>query len=95
MACNKSLPKGASCGRDGLHAQHFLESISGVDAAIATKNLDALTPVVNLWLQGLCPRGLAKFIASAPLIKSDNSIHCGLATISVKNCHKMSSGRHG
>ncbi|XP_021989397.1 uncharacterized protein LOC110885960 [Helianthus annuus] len=75
--CVKSFPKGTSCGRDGLRAQHLLDALSGEGLATASGLLTAITEVVNLWLEGLCPKVLADFVASAPLtplLKPDNGI---------------------
>ena len=48
----KSFPKGTSCGRDGLRAQHILYALCGEGSAIAKDHLRAITSVVNLWLGG-------------------------------------------
>ncbi|KAJ0482044.1 hypothetical protein HanRHA438_Chr13g0607711 [Helianthus annuus] len=64
--CVKSFPKGTSCGRDGLRAQHLLDALSGEGSATASGLLTAITKVVNLWLGGLCPKVLADFVALAP-----------------------------
>ncbi|KAI3721949.1 hypothetical protein L2E82_32969 [Cichorium intybus] len=77
LGCIKSFPKGTSCGRDGLRAQHILDALCGEGSALATDLLRAITTVVNLWLGGRCPSVLAEFVASAPLtplIKPDNGI---------------------
>ena len=77
LACVKSFPKGTSCGRDGLRAQHILDALCGEGSAVATDLLRAITAVVNLWLGGRCPKSLAEFVASAPLtplLKPDNGI---------------------
>ncbi|KAF5801740.1 hypothetical protein HanXRQr2_Chr06g0251571 [Helianthus annuus] len=50
LCCIKSFPKGTSCGRDGLRAQHILDAFCGEGSAIATDLLCAITAVVNLWL---------------------------------------------
>ncbi|XP_026438312.1 uncharacterized protein LOC113336844 [Papaver somniferum] len=63
----KSFPKGTSCGRDGLRAQHLLDAMSGAANAVADELLSSLTKVVNLWLAGRCPSALGEYIASAPL----------------------------
>jgi hypothetical protein len=63
----QSVPKGTSCGRDGLRAQHLLDVMCGEGSPVARDLLDAITPVVNLWLGGRCPIGLSEFVASAPL----------------------------
>lgn len=63
----KSFPKGTSCGRDDLHAQHFLDALSGSAAAVADDLLASITVIVNLLLAGKCPPLLGEFIASAPL----------------------------
>ncbi|KAK2402907.1 hypothetical protein QL285_052393 [Trifolium repens] len=73
---NRSL-KGTSCGRDGLRAQHLLDALCGEGSAVARDLLDAITPVVNLWLGGRCPKRLSEFVASAPLtplLKPDGGI---------------------
>ncbi|XP_076951801.1 uncharacterized protein LOC143625320 [Bidens hawaiensis] len=77
LGCIKSFPKGTSCGRDGLRAQHILDALCGEGSAIATDLICAITAVVNLWLGGRCPSTLAGFVASAPLtplLKPDNGI---------------------
>lgn len=63
----KSFPKGTSCGRDGLRAQHLLDAMSGVGAAVADEFLKSITSVVNLWLSGKFPPILGNLVASAPL----------------------------
>lgn len=73
----KSFPKGTSCGRDGLRAQHILDALCGEGSIVAMDLLRAITPVVNLWLGGRCPLSLAEFVASAPLtplLKPDSGI---------------------
>ncbi|XP_026456110.1 uncharacterized protein LOC113357059 isoform X3 [Papaver somniferum] len=50
LAALKSFPKGTSCGRDGLRAQHLLDAMSGAGAAISDELLLSITGVVNLWL---------------------------------------------
>ncbi|KAL6499220.1 hypothetical protein OROHE_026248 [Orobanche hederae] len=82
LGCVKSFPKGTSCGRDGLRAQHILDALCGEGSAIATDLLHAITAVVNLWLGGRCPLSLAEFVASAPLtplLKPDkrDQTYCG------------------
>ncbi|KAL6583854.1 hypothetical protein OROMI_003143 [Orobanche minor] len=77
LHCIKSFPKGTSCGRDGLRAQHILDALCGEGSAVATDLLHAITKVVNLWLGGMCPSSLSEFVASAPLtplLKPDNGI---------------------
>ncbi|GJS27562.1 putative reverse transcriptase domain-containing protein [Tanacetum coccineum] len=73
----QSFPKGTSCGRDGLRAQHILDALCGEGSAIAVGLLKAISVVVNLLLEGRCPKVLAEFVASAPLtplLKPDNGI---------------------
>lgn len=73
----QSFPKGTSCGRDGLRAQHLLDAMCGEGSATASGLASAITDVVNLWLGGNCPKVLAEFVASAPLtplLKPDNGI---------------------
>ncbi|GJV86422.1 putative reverse transcriptase domain-containing protein [Tanacetum coccineum] len=77
LGCIKSFPKGTSCGRDGLRAQHILDALCGEGSATATSLIKAITLVINLWLAGRCPPILAEFVASAPftpLLKPDNGI---------------------
>ncbi|GJR77916.1 putative reverse transcriptase domain-containing protein [Tanacetum coccineum] len=73
----QSFPKGTSCGRDRLRAQHILDALCGEGSAIAVGLLKAISVVVNLLLEGRCPKVLAEFVASAPLtplLKPDNGI---------------------
>ena len=63
----KSFPRGSSCGRDGLRAQHLMDCLSGAAVAISDELVDAITHVVNLFLEGKCPKVLGEYIASAPL----------------------------
>ena len=77
FGCIKSFPKGTSCGRDGLRAQHILDALCGEGSPTFADLLKAITSVVNLWLAGRCPPVLAEFVASAPLtplLKPDNGI---------------------
>ncbi|GKE20519.1 hypothetical protein Tco_1432031 [Tanacetum coccineum] len=62
-----SFPKGTSCGRDGLRAQHLRDILGGAASAVADDLLGSITGVVNLFLSGKCPSQLGEFIASAPL----------------------------
>nr|GEX35433.1 putative reverse transcriptase domain-containing protein [Tanacetum cinerariifolium] len=52
FSCIKSFPKGTSCGRDGLRAQHILDELCGEGSATATDLLKVITSIVNLWLAG-------------------------------------------
>ncbi|KAL5722078.1 hypothetical protein ACHQM5_005643 [Ranunculus cassubicifolius] len=63
----RSFPKGTSCGRDGLRAQHLLDSISGAASIIADDLCASIAAVVNLFLEGKCPGHLGEYVASAPL----------------------------
>ena len=63
----KSFPRGTSCGRDGFRAQHLLDCLSGAAIAISDELVSSITQVVNLFLEGKCPRMLGEYIASAPL----------------------------
>lgn len=74
----KSSRKGTSCRRDGLHAQHLLDSMSGVTVAITTNLMDALTFIVFPWLKGKCSHVLVDFLTSdpfTPFLKINNNIH--------------------
>ncbi|GJV30569.1 putative reverse transcriptase domain-containing protein [Tanacetum coccineum] len=75
LGCIQSFPKGTSCGRDGLRAQHILDALYGEGSAIAVGLLKAISVVANLLLEGRCPKVLEEFVASAPLtslFKLDN-----------------------
>ncbi|GKF51239.1 hypothetical protein Tco_0147706, partial [Tanacetum coccineum] len=63
----KSFPRGTSCGRDGLRAQHLMDCLSGAAVAISDELVSSITQVVNLFLEGKCPMLLGEYIASAPL----------------------------
>ncbi|KAL6515426.1 hypothetical protein OROHE_018460 [Orobanche hederae] len=63
----RSFPRGTSCGRDGLRAQHLVDAFSGAAAAVADDLLASITGVVNLWLAGKYPGVFGELIASAPL----------------------------
>ncbi|GJZ71648.1 hypothetical protein Tco_0635499 [Tanacetum coccineum] len=56
----KSFPRGTSCGRDGLHAQHLMDCLSGVAVAISNKLVSSITQVVNLFLDGKCPQQVGR-----------------------------------
>ncbi|GKA66801.1 reverse transcriptase domain-containing protein, partial [Tanacetum coccineum] len=74
----KSFPRGTSCGRDGLRAQHLIDCLSGSVVAISDKLVSSITQVVNLFLDGSCPKMLGEYIASAPLtplVKPSGGIH--------------------
>ncbi|KAC9715903.1 hypothetical protein E3N88_45346 [Mikania micrantha] len=77
LKCIRSFPKGTSCGRDGMRAQHLLDAVGGEGSITSSGLLASITEVVNLWLGGSCPKVLAKFVASAPLtplLKPDKGI---------------------
>ncbi|KAD3068125.1 hypothetical protein E3N88_36005 [Mikania micrantha] len=77
LKCIRSFPKGTSCGRDGMRAQHLLDAVGGDDSVTSSGLLASITEVVNLWLGGSCPKVLAEFVASAPLtplLKPDKGI---------------------
>nr|GEV06402.1 hypothetical protein [Tanacetum cinerariifolium] len=60
----KSFLRCTSCGRDGLCAQHLM--------AISDELISSITHVVNLFIDGKCPKMLGEYIASAsltPLVK--------------------------
>nr|GEU54181.1 hypothetical protein [Tanacetum cinerariifolium] len=77
FGCIKSFPKGTSCRRHGLRAQHILDALCGEASATSTDLLKFITSIVNLWLARRCSPILAEFVASAPLtplLKTDNEI---------------------
>ncbi|XP_026419982.1 uncharacterized protein LOC113315959 [Papaver somniferum] len=63
----KSFPRGTSCGRDGLRAQHLIDALGGAAAAVSDEIVTSITELVNIWLARGCPQVLGEFIASAPL----------------------------
>ncbi|GJZ14242.1 hypothetical protein Tco_0549472 [Tanacetum coccineum] len=63
----KSFPRGTSCGRDGLRAQHLMDCLSGAAVAISDELVSSITQVVNLFFEGKCPMMLGEYISSAPL----------------------------
>ncbi|GJX01403.1 hypothetical protein Tco_0185316 [Tanacetum coccineum] len=81
----KSFPRGTSCGWDRLRAQHLMDCLSRADIAISDKLVSFITQVVNLFLDGKCPKLLGEYIASAPLtplVKPGNGIlHIVIGTI--------------
>ncbi|KAD4386020.1 hypothetical protein E3N88_26189 [Mikania micrantha] len=77
LKCIRSFPKGTSCGRDGMRAQHLLDAVGGEGSTTSSGLLASITEVVNLWLGGSCPKVLAEFVASGPLtplLKPDKGI---------------------
>ncbi|XP_026401420.1 uncharacterized protein LOC113297214 [Papaver somniferum] len=86
----RSFPKGTSCGRDGLRAQHLLDELSGPADAVSKELLTSIAGVVNLWLSGVCHAVLGPYIASAPLtplLKPDG----GLRPIAVGTMRRLCS----
>ncbi|GKC08327.1 ribonuclease H-like domain-containing protein [Tanacetum coccineum] len=71
FGCIKSFPKGTSCGRDGLRAQHILDALCGEGSATATDLLKAITSVVNLWLTGRVSGGAEAILHSANRLLSE------------------------
>ncbi|GKD93954.1 hypothetical protein Tco_1373791, partial [Tanacetum coccineum] len=63
----KSFPRGTSCWRDGLRAQHLMDCLSGAAVVISDELVSFITQVVNLFLDGKCPNTLGEYIVSAPL----------------------------
>ncbi|GKB71215.1 hypothetical protein Tco_0932627 [Tanacetum coccineum] len=55
----KSFPRGTSCGRDGLCAQHLMDCLSGAAVAISDELVSSITQVVNIFLEGKCLTMLA------------------------------------
>ncbi|GKA07234.1 hypothetical protein Tco_0686458 [Tanacetum coccineum] len=74
LGCIQSFPKGTSCGRDGLRAQHILDALCGEGSAIAVGLLKAISVVVNLLLEGRCPKVLAEFMAKGSKAVSITSV---------------------
>ncbi|GJX87103.1 hypothetical protein Tco_0339117 [Tanacetum coccineum] len=73
----KSFPQGTSCGRDGLRVQHIMDCLNGDVVALSDELVSSITQVVNLFLDGKCPKMLGEYIVSAPLtplVKSGGGI---------------------
>ncbi|XP_026446662.1 uncharacterized protein LOC113347258 [Papaver somniferum] len=91
----RSFPKGTSCGRDGLRAQHLLDALSGPAAAVSEEFLTSIAGVVNLWLSGVCTAVLGPYIASAPLtplLKPDGGLRpIAVGTIWRRLCSKIAA----
>lgn len=60
--CIKLFPKRTPYRRGGLRAQHILDALSGEGFVVAIYILRAIIAMVNLWLEGICPLSLAKFV---------------------------------
>ncbi|GJT15865.1 putative reverse transcriptase domain-containing protein [Tanacetum coccineum] len=54
----KSFPRGTSCGRDGLCAQHLMDCLSGGAVAVSDELISFITQVVNLFLAGTVPKSV-------------------------------------
>ncbi|XP_026396007.1 uncharacterized protein LOC113290640 [Papaver somniferum] len=91
----KRFPKGTSCGRDGLSAQHLLDALSGAAAAVSNKLILSIVGVINLWLEGDCPPVLGEYVASAPLtplIKPGGGLRpIAVGTIWRRFCSKLAA----
>ncbi|GKA04933.1 hypothetical protein Tco_0684053 [Tanacetum coccineum] len=59
----KSFPRGTSCGRDGLRAQHLIDYLSGAAVAISDELIASITQVVNLFLDGKCPQAVRRLVS--------------------------------
>ena len=64
-----SFPKGTSCCRDGLSAQHLVDMLGGAASATADALLCSITKIINLLLEGKYTNMLGGFIASALLTR--------------------------
>lgn len=95
FAAIKGFPKGTSCGRDGLRAQHLLDALSGSAAAVSEELLTSIAGVVNLWLSGRCPTALGEYIVSAPLtplLKPDGGLRpIAVGTVWRRLCSKLAA----
>ncbi|GKF31099.1 hypothetical protein Tco_0100897, partial [Tanacetum coccineum] len=60
LGCIQSFPKGTSCGRDRLRAQHILDALCGEGSTIVVGLLKTISVVVNLLLEGRCPKVLTE-----------------------------------
>ncbi|GKE13385.1 hypothetical protein Tco_1416936, partial [Tanacetum coccineum] len=52
----KSFPRGTSCGRDGLRAQHLIDCLIRFVVVVSDELVSSITQVVNLFLDESCPR---------------------------------------
>ncbi|GJX10371.1 hypothetical protein Tco_0200230 [Tanacetum coccineum] len=55
LGCIQSFPKGTSCGRDGLRAQHILDAFCG-EGRRSRMGYSSYLCVVNLLFGGECPK---------------------------------------
>nr|KAJ0205910.1 hypothetical protein LSAT_V11C500229180 [Lactuca sativa] len=79
FGCIKSFPKGTSCGRDGLQAQHILDALCREGFATAIDLLRVITTMVNLWLGGSCP----SILANANRVLSEHHTNGSLSMLTV------------
>nr|GEX31074.1 hypothetical protein [Tanacetum cinerariifolium] len=73
----KSFSHDMSYGRDGLRAQHLMDCLSGAAVGISDELIAYITLVVNLFLDGKCPKTLGEYTTSAlltPLVKPGGGI---------------------
>lgn len=62
------FPKGTSCGRDGLRAQHLLDEMCGEGSTVSKDVIYAIILVVNLWFEGICQMSLEDILSFAQLM---------------------------
>ncbi|GJT34418.1 reverse transcriptase domain-containing protein, partial [Tanacetum coccineum] len=70
----KSFPRGTSCGRDGLRAQHLMDCLSDAVVAISDELVASITQVVNLFLDGKCPRCWRRLVFKVSTVMIDHSL---------------------
>ncbi|KAD4585456.1 hypothetical protein E3N88_23057 [Mikania micrantha] len=69
LKCIRSFPKGTSCGRDEMRAQHLLDVVGREGSVTSSGLLASITEVFNLWLGGSCPKVLAELVSKVEMKK--------------------------
>ncbi|GJZ78410.1 hypothetical protein Tco_0643247 [Tanacetum coccineum] len=91
FGCITSFPKGTSCGRDGLRAQHILDALCVEGSATTTDLLKAITLVVNLWLPGRVLGGVEVILHSVNRLLSEyhNDGYLGMLIVDFSNAFNL------
>nr|GEU88258.1 hypothetical protein [Tanacetum cinerariifolium] len=79
----KAFPKVASCGRDGLRAQHILDALCRDGSATAINLLKVITSVVSLWLAERVSGGTEAVLHSVNSVLSEYHNDGSLAMLTV------------
>ncbi|GKB80070.1 hypothetical protein Tco_0946965 [Tanacetum coccineum] len=79
LGCIQSFPKGTSCGREGLRAQHILDALCGEGSAVVVGLLKAISMVVNLFetlFEEVSERSTSLLIYLLPYPSRLCPVHC-------------------